>query len=133
VWEAFADPAQLAAWWTRNPSLRIEPGAEGWMDWPGEGGRFAIRFEAVEPPGYLCWTWVTDANVPLDEASQVLRTEWLLTPRADGGTDLTLLETGFTTEREQAMNDGGWDADILPALRRLLGEPDPAAGPRAGP
>jgi uncharacterized protein YndB with AHSA1/START domain len=126
VWAAFTDPAQLAAWWTSSPDLRVAPGVEGWMDWPNEGGRFAIRFEAIEPPSYICWCWVTDAGVSIADATQVLRTEWVLAEREDGGTDLTLLETGFTTDHEFRMNDGGWDRDIIPALRRQLGEEQPA-------
>ena len=52
----------------------------------------------------------------------VLRTEWTLVPREDGGTDLHLFESGFTEPTGFGMNSGGWDDDILPALRRHLGE-----------
>ena len=52
----------------------------------------------------------------------MLRTEWTLVPREDGGTDLHLFESGFTEPTGFGMNSGGWDSDILPALRRHLGE-----------
>ena len=52
----------------------------------------------------------------------VLRTEWTLVPREDGGTDLHLFESGFTEPTGFGMNSGGWDGDIVPALRRHLGE-----------
>ena len=43
------------------------------------------------------------------------------------GTNLHLLETGFTEPKGHKMNDDGWDFDVLPALRKHLGEaPDPA-------
>ena len=42
-----------------------------------------------EPPRYLCWTWATVPDVPVADATQVLRTEWTLVPRDDGGTDPT--------------------------------------------
>lgn len=121
VWAAFTDPARLAAWWTKNPSLEVAPGAEGWMLWPEHGGRFAIRFELMEPPTALCWSWVTDAEIAIGDATQVLRTEWTFTAREDGGTDLTLLETGFTSEHEFAMNDAGWD-EVLGGMRAVVGE-----------
>jgi uncharacterized protein YndB with AHSA1/START domain len=121
VWAAFTDPVQLATWWTRNEDLTIAVDQDGWMSWPNEGGRFAIRFEAIEPRTYLCWSWVTDPDVPVDEATQVLRTEWVLAAREDGGTDLTLLETGFVTEHEFEQNDGGWPG-IIDGLRGVLGE-----------
>lgn len=126
VWAAFTDPAQLATWWTYNPELVIETGAEGWMLWP-EWGRFAIRFDHVEAPGFICWSWATDPDTAVADCAHPIRTEWVLAAREDGGTDLTILETGFTDEEGFRMNDGGYDGDVIPGLRRLLGEGDPAA------
>lgn len=123
VWAALSEPAQLAAWWSMNPDLVIETDAEGWFTWEGMG-RFGCRFEAVEPPHYLCWRWVVVTDVRVDDAEpgQILRTEWTLAPRADGGTDLSLFESGFTDDHGFGMNDGGWDGDVIPGLRKLLGE-----------
>jgi hypothetical protein len=39
------------------------------------------------------------------------------------GTDLHLFESGFTGPDDHRLNDGGWDGDVIPALRRRLGEP----------
>ena len=122
VWRAFSEPAELGAWWAGTPDLEIRPGYDGWFVWPSEGGRFAMRFEAVEPPRYLCWTWTPVPDVLLAQATTVLRTEWTLVPREDGGTDLHLFESGFTEPTGFGMNSGGWDDDILPTLRRHLGE-----------
>lgn len=126
VWDAFTRPEELAAWWGGHGHLEIRPGFEGWWDWPSEGGRFAMRIEAVEPIEYLCWTWATVADEPLAEAREVLRTEWHLEPLEDGGTNLHLLETGFRGPDGHRLNEAGWDSDVLPALRRHLGE-EPAA------
>jgi uncharacterized protein YndB with AHSA1/START domain len=122
VWRALSEPAELGAWWAGTPDLEIRAGFEGWFVWPNEGGRFGMRFEAVEPPRYLCWAWTPVPDVPVSEAETVLRTEWVLVPREDGGTDLHLFETGFTEPTGFGMNSGGWDGDVLPALRRRLGE-----------
>lgn len=122
VWRAFSEPAELAAWWAGTAEIEIRPGFEGWFVWPKEGGRFGMRFEAVEPPRYLCWTWTPVPEVPVTEAETVLRTEWTLVPREDGGTDVHLFESGFSEPTGFGMNSGGWDGDVLPALRRRLGE-----------
>jgi uncharacterized protein YndB with AHSA1/START domain len=122
VWRAFSDPVELAAWWGGTDPVEIRAGFEGWWDWPSEGGRFAMRIEAVEAPTYVAWLWSTDKDVPLADSSQVLRTEWVLMPRDDGGTDLHLLETGFRGPMEHDLNVHGWDGDVIPGLRRHLGE-----------
>jgi uncharacterized protein YndB with AHSA1/START domain len=123
VWRAFSEPAELAAWWSGSSSeIEIRAGFEGWWVWPSEGGRFAMRIETVEAPRYLCWSWTPAPGVPLAEATQVLRTEWTLVPREDGGTDLHLFESGFTDATEFGQNGGGWDDDVLPGLRKHLGE-----------
>lgn len=124
VWKALAEPAELRAWWGGVGELEVRPGFEGWFDWPSEGGRFAMRFDAVEPPAYIAWRWVPALDVPLADASQVLRTEWVVMPRDDGGTDLHLFESGFTGPDDHRLNDGGWDSDVIPALRRHLREPE---------
>jgi uncharacterized protein YndB with AHSA1/START domain len=121
VWRAFADPSELAAWWSGSADIDVREGFEGWWVWPKEGGRYAMAFDRVEPPTYLAWRWTTDPEIPLAEAAQVLRTEWVLEAR-DGGTNLHLLETGFRGPKDHALNDHGWDGDVIPALRRHLGE-----------
>ena len=123
VWAAFADPARFSAWWGGTDPVELRPGAVGWWQWPSEGGRFAVRIDAVEPMSYLAWTWSPLPDVPIDAATERLHTEWGFEARDDGGTDLYLLETGFAGPENHRLNDGGWDSDVIPALRRVLGEP----------
>ena len=59
---------------------------------------------------------------PWKAATAVLRTEWYVAGREDGGTDLHLLETGLFDEQGWAANSAGWDSDVLAALKRVLGE-----------
>jgi uncharacterized protein YndB with AHSA1/START domain len=133
VWRAFSDPVEFGQWWGGSHSIELRPGTLGWWDWPSEGGRFAVRIDEVDPPTYLAWTWSIEPNVPLDEARTRLRTQWALEARDDGGTDLYLLETGFTEPDGHRQNSGGWDGDVIPALRRVLDEPEPNMEPRIGP
>jgi uncharacterized protein YndB with AHSA1/START domain len=121
VWQAFADPDQFDAWWGAGDRTELRAGASGWWDWPTEG-RYAYRIEVVEPPTYFAWSWTTAPDIALDDATELLRTEWALEAREDGGTDVHLLETGFTGPDNHRQNSGGWDSDVSPALRRALGE-----------
>jgi uncharacterized protein YndB with AHSA1/START domain len=122
VWRAFADPAELSVWWGGVGHLEIRPGFEGWWEWPSIGARCAMRIDAVEAPRYLAWRWAPLGEPTIHEAAVVVRDEWLLLPREDGGTDLRLLETGFVGPKDHQMNEGGWDSDVIPGLRRHLGE-----------
>jgi uncharacterized protein YndB with AHSA1/START domain len=121
VWRAFADPTEFAAWFGGEQPTPLIPGTDGWFVWPAHG-RFAVRIEVVEPLTYLAWRWTPTRDTALSAAAEVLRTEWAFERREDGGTDLHLLETGFIGPDEFGSNSGGWDGDVLPALRRLLGE-----------
>lgn len=118
VWAAIAEPAQLAAWWGGG-AIAIAPGASGWWDWP-ELGRYAVTIDAVEPIDHLAWRWTTAPGVALDAADEILRTWFTVVPRADGGTDLHLLETGFRGPDAFRENGRGWDVDVLPSLIDLV-------------
>lgn len=121
VWDAIATIDGLDAWFGPTAGITIEPGSEGWFDWP-KHGRFAVRIEAVEAPRYLAWSWTPHRDIRLDEAHEILRTEWYVGSAEGGGTELHLLETGFMGPEEFRDNGQGWDTDVLPSLRRLLGE-----------
>jgi hypothetical protein len=91
-------------------------------------GRFAVRIDVVERPTYLSWTWTPVPDLAIDDATVRLHTQWSFEAREDGGTTVNLLETGHTEPEGYAMNDGGWDSDVIAGLRRVLGEPAPSAG-----
>ncbi|HEX5589880.1 MAG TPA: SRPBCC domain-containing protein [Candidatus Limnocylindrales bacterium] len=121
VWAAIATTEGLNGWFGPIVGLAIEPGSEGWFDWPAHG-RFAVRIEAVEAPRYLAWSWTPHRDVPLADATEVLRTEWYVAGKDGGGTRLHLFETGFQGPDEHRANAEGWATDVLAALRKLLGE-----------
>jgi uncharacterized protein YndB with AHSA1/START domain len=125
VWRAFSDPAEFMAWWGGTERPEIRDAYEGWFSWPTEG-RFAMRIDRVEPPAYLAWRWSIQPGVAFEESGEVLRTEWAIVPRADGGTDVHLFETGFRGPDNFRENSNGWDGDVEPVLRRHLGEESPA-------
>lgn len=121
VWGAIATIPGLDAWFGPTVGLEMRPGSEGWFDWP-KHGRFAVRIEAVEAPRYLAWSWTPHRDVRLEDAHEVLRTEWYVGAAEGGGTELHLFETGFMGPDEYRDNAKGWDSDVVPSLRRVLGE-----------
>ena len=124
VWRAMTDDAELRQWWGSQTPVVVEPGWEGWFDFPVHG-RHAVRIEVVEPPRYIAWRWTADEpDVPLDQVKQPLVVEWLLEERSGSGTTLHLMESGFTGPAKYEDNRGGWDDEVLPGLVRLVeGEP----------
>jgi uncharacterized protein YndB with AHSA1/START domain len=123
----------MAQWWGLQGQVHLEAGREGWFDFPTYG-RHAVRIEVVEAPAYLAWRWSADErDVPLAEVRQPLTTEWLFVEKAEGGTELQLLETGFLGPDKHADNTRGW-AEILSALVRLVdGEEVTGKAGAAGP
>ncbi len=110
VWKAITDPVQLSQWFGDHAEMDLRPGGLGAMTWD-EHGRFAVRVEVVDPPQRLVWSWVHQAGVPFDEAPST-RVEWSLSRRDDGGTTLTLRETGFRTDEHHEQNTEGWKAEL---------------------
>lgn len=123
VWEAIATIEGLDQWFGPTEGLEIRPGSTGWFVW-AQHGRFAVRIEAVEPPRYLAWSWTPEPDVALEAATTVLRTEWYVAPREDGGTDLHLMESGPFDEAGWKANAGGWSSDVIAGIRKVLGEAD---------
>jgi uncharacterized protein YndB with AHSA1/START domain len=129
VWRALSDDAELRRWWGLRLPVVIEPGWEGWFDFP-DYGRHAVRIEVVEPPRDLAWRWTADEpDVPIADVRQPLVTEWLLAERDGGGTTLQLTESGFTGPAKYQDNTVGWTDEVLPSLVRLVdGEAERATG-----
>lgn len=127
VWRALTDPAELAAWWGTTIGLRMEAGSEGWFDFPEHGGRHAVRVEALDAPRYLAFRWTADEpDTRLADVRQPLLVEWVLTSREDGGTNLHLLESGFTGPKKYADNSEGWTEVLADLVKLVDGSAAPA-------
>jgi uncharacterized protein YndB with AHSA1/START domain len=120
VWRALTDPVELCAWFPDAIDVEARPGAEGWMTW-NEYGRYAVRFETVDPPRQLSWRWAREAEQGIDDGQSTL-VEWRLTPRADGGTTLEVRESGFVAEDHRRGNEEGWTEELAELTELLGGE-----------
>jgi uncharacterized protein YndB with AHSA1/START domain len=124
VWKALTDPEELAAWFPDETiDLDVRSGGGGWWRWSAHG-RFAVRFEVVDPPRRLVWSWARDPEMPVGQGPTT-RVEWTLEPRTGGGTTLRLRESGFVRPEDRRSNEAGWDHE-LGELRDYLGrQPSP--------
>lgn len=113
VWRVLTDPVALGHWFCDEAAFSAEPGADGTFAWHGRG-HTAFRVERVEPPRHLAWRWACDPGVPLDDGPATL-VEWWLVPAEDGGTRLTIRESGFLERDQRRRRVPGW----LEALRSL--------------
>jgi uncharacterized protein YndB with AHSA1/START domain len=109
LWRALTDAAELTQWFP-DRATDMAPGADGAFFWEKHGS-YAFRVEAFEPPTFLAWRWVRDANSDLDGSVTTL-VEFKLSRRGGGGTILDLRESGFVREEDRKDNDGGWDHEL---------------------
>lgn len=113
VWQAFTDPAALAAWlWperfatTAEVDLRV--GGRYRIEGPGAGMAVAGEYVAVEAPRRLVFTWRWDGEP--DETLVTVE----LTPTA-AGTELVLVHERFTDDAQRDEHAKGW-SDCLDRL-----------------
>jgi uncharacterized protein YndB with AHSA1/START domain len=119
VWRAISTPAEFGEWFKVDMSgVTFEPGkpAIGNMTYPGyEGHKFEMVIDRIEPETLFSFKWHPYGIDPnYDYSSEPLTTiEFRLEP-VDGGTKLTITESGFDavplSRRAEAfrMNSEGW-------------------------
>ena len=112
VWKAITSPAEIQKWFGTAASFELKPGEHGYFEWEQEcEGRFAMRIETVTPPYYFAWRWMFQPDAVFDEATSTL-VEWSLTTTSDGGTQLTLTESGFLEAKHRQSNVNGWEEEL---------------------
>jgi uncharacterized protein YndB with AHSA1/START domain len=106
VFEVVSRPEHLRAWWPDEARYEPVAGSAGEIDFgdPAAGGK-TVGFTVVDvlPPRTFSFRWTHPAGQVADGGNSLLVT-FDLSP-ADGGTLLTMTETGF---REQ-----GWEVAVL--------------------
>ena len=111
VWDALTTPEQLVRWFpTHDARIDLRPGGAARFAWKDTADEAVI--EVVEPPERLVFRWRPEGtDRPHTRVSITLAD-------ADGGTTLTLEESGFASlpdQIEQQSYDGnaeGWAAEL---------------------
>jgi uncharacterized protein YndB with AHSA1/START domain len=113
VWAALTEPDLIAQWFGDSAEFDASPGGAGVFGWK-DHGPFRVLVEHVDKPKTLVYRWARDADVdPVPGNSTVVRFDLA---EIDGGTRLTVLETGFEELSDpQSAHDGnteGWRAEL---------------------
>jgi uncharacterized protein YndB with AHSA1/START domain len=110
VWAAITEPALVSEWFGDRAEIDLRVGGTGILGWDSWGD-FRILVEEIDEPNALAYRWARDPDVdPAPGVSTLVR--FTLADR-DGGTDLTVVETGWEElegdiEAAMAGNVEGW-------------------------
>jgi uncharacterized protein YndB with AHSA1/START domain len=122
VWAALTDPTEFGRWFSQSASWELREGAPMTMTWDEHGSAPGV-IVAVEPKTRFAYRWGSEDR-PLEPGQSTL-VEWTLTSNDDGGTTLTVVESGFATlynGPEQIVdNTGGWGEQFENIARYLAG------------
>jgi uncharacterized protein YndB with AHSA1/START domain len=131
VWRALTDMQEFGTWFGVNLSGTVAPGAKlrGPVTVKGyEHVIMEVTVETVEPEKLFSFRWHPYAIDPnMDYSSEPTTLVAFTLQDADGGTLLTVVESGFdripASRRAQAfeMNSGGWAAQMENITRHLSG------------
>jgi uncharacterized protein YndB with AHSA1/START domain len=119
------EPQHISRWFGEAELDGAGVGARGSLSWPDRGA-VPLRVEAMDPPRSVSYRWSNDDA--LDRLPDELDVEhstvftFTLDP-VDGGTELTVVESGFDHTSDPAANleshRGGWETE-LDSLRAVL-------------
>ncbi|WP_120494908.1 SRPBCC domain-containing protein [Microbacterium phyllosphaerae] len=118
VWRAVAEPEHVSRWFGRTELDGTGVGATGTMTF-GPDDVIPLRVEQIDEPRLISYRWSNDDALghrpaELDEETSTVFT-FTLEP-VDGGTLLTVVETGFDRTSDAAVNmeehRTGWDLEL---------------------
>jgi uncharacterized protein YndB with AHSA1/START domain len=118
VWAAVTEPEHISRWFGKATFDRSGAGAVGTLFWEGYGA-VPVRIEEIDPPRLVSYRWGNDDALghlapELDVATSTVFTFTLT--ETDGGTELTVVETGFDRTSDPVANleshRGGWDSEL---------------------
>jgi len=141
VWQAVAEPAHVSRWFGRTVLDGTGVGATGTMTFPDDGAStetvLPLRVEAREEPTLIAYRWRNDdadrdehdgvAGEQIDLFAENQTTVFTFTLEVvDGGTQLTVVETGFEGTTNPAANlenhREGWTEELDKLVALLEGE-----------
>jgi uncharacterized protein YndB with AHSA1/START domain len=128
VWQAISTPEGLSNWFSNRASFTQEPGSPLQFEWQ-EYGTTDGCIERIEPPTLFAYRWRAHGaskTEPLQTENSTLVTFSL--EDVEGGTQLTVVETGFTGLNTAARkanyqeNVNGWRVELQELADYLVGD-----------
>lgn len=119
VWAAITEAEHIVRWFGQAAVLdEVAVGAGGVFSFEGYGD-FPVRIEELDPPRMIAYRWSNDSARAVDpdqvEPNRSTVFRFTLEP-LDGGTQLTVVESGFGTLADPAAsmesNRMGWDSEL---------------------
>ena len=95
VFEAFVNPEMTVKFWFTRSSGRLEAGKQIQWDWEMYGVSIPVTVKNVEADRRIVIEWPGHSG-----ATTV---EWILMPRQDGTTFVSITESGFTGKTDELM------------------------------
>jgi uncharacterized protein YndB with AHSA1/START domain len=125
VWSALTEAHLIAEWFSDQVTIDLRVGGEGTLTWDKYGAsQFVV--EEIDEPNTFAFRWPHGAGEhPATDPTTLVR---FTLADAEGGTELTVVETGWEAFGEDAEkfsqeNVGGWQAE-LDELRDFLEKQD---------
>jgi uncharacterized protein YndB with AHSA1/START domain len=127
VWSAVTEPEHISRWFGEAVLVGAGVGARGSLTFP-EYGSVPLRVEAMDAPRMVSYRWGNDDALgelatEVDPEHSTVFT-FTLEPVA-GGTQLTVVETGFETTSDPTANleshRQGWDSELDKLVALLEG------------
>ena len=124
VWAAVTEPAHISQWFGRVELAGSAPAPSGTITWP-DRDPIPLRVESIDEPHSVAYRWNNDDALGTCPARSTTRRSTVFTftlEPVDGGTQLTVVETGFDATSDPAANMAdhaeGWvgELDKLVAL-----------------
>lgn len=128
VWRAVTEPEHISRWFGETVLDGAGAGATGTMTFDGYGV-IPLRVEAIDAPRSVSYRWGNDDAQPrrpegIDEATTTVFTFTL--DEVDGGTELTVVETGFDRTSDPKFNmtehADGWVSELDKLVALLEGD-----------
>ncbi len=118
VWSAVTEPEHISTWFGLTVLEGAGVGAHGTMTFP-DYGAVPLRVEAIDAPRMVAYRWGNDDALGelADAVDPEHSTVFTFTLESvAGGTQLTVVETGFETTSDPAANleshRQGWDSEL---------------------
>ena len=117
VWASLTDAAELTKWFAPRVELDLVVGGKGLFRWDEEDVTANAVVEEIEEPSRFVYRWEAS-----DGDGRMTRVEFDL-EEVDGGTQLTLFESGFAElpPKSRADHEQGWDSELAELVEHVAG------------